>query len=109
MAVIKNTDTENDPAKIGTRYTVRAPHPEFGENPNIINEYGHTVYPKYVDHPTLKQKHTTTTYLGKDQSRLNTIETNIPERVIVNSKEEEDALMAGVELPKVKQKKAWAS
>ncbi len=96
MAVIKNVDPENDPAKIGTRYTVR-------------HEYGHTVYPKYVDHPTLKQKHTTITYLGKDQSRLNTIETDIPERVIVNSKEEEDALMAGVELPKVKQKKAWAS
>lgn len=29
-------------------YTVENPHPGFGKDPNIINEYGHTVYPKYV-------------------------------------------------------------
>lgn len=31
------------------RYTVSNPHPGFGKDPNILNEYGHTVYPKWVD------------------------------------------------------------
>lgn len=25
------------------------PHPEYGKNPNIKNEFGHTEYPKWVD------------------------------------------------------------
>jgi hypothetical protein len=26
------------------------PHPGFGKDPNIGNEYGHTVYPRFVEH-----------------------------------------------------------
>lgn len=29
-------------------YSVSKPHPGFGKDPNIINQYGHTVYPKMV-------------------------------------------------------------
>lgn len=29
-------------------YDVNNPHPGFGKDPNILNEYGHTAYPKYV-------------------------------------------------------------
>ena len=29
-------------------YTVANPHPGYGKDPNIANEFGHTHYPKYV-------------------------------------------------------------
>ena len=29
-------------------YDVANPHPDFGKDDNIINEFGHTMYPKYV-------------------------------------------------------------
>lgn len=29
-------------------YTVENPHPGFGKDPNIVNELGHTQYPKMV-------------------------------------------------------------
>jgi len=31
-----------------TSYTVENPHPRHGVDPNIINEFGHTMYPKFV-------------------------------------------------------------
>lgn len=30
-------------------HDVSNPHPMFGKDPNIINEYGHTHYPKWVE------------------------------------------------------------
>lgn len=30
------------------KYDVSNPHPGFGKDPNILNEYGHTKYPMYV-------------------------------------------------------------
>lgn len=30
------------------QYTVSNPHPGYGKDPNILNEFGHTVYPKMV-------------------------------------------------------------
>jgi hypothetical protein len=51
-------------------YTVENPHPGFGKDPNIINEYGHSEYPMWVDKP--------------DGSK---------DRVIVNSKAEYEELM----------------
>ncbi len=51
-------------------WTVENPHPGFGKDPNILNEYGHSQYPMWVDNP--------------DGS------TN---RIIVNSKEEYEALI----------------
>lgn len=29
-------------------WTVENPHPGFGKDPNILNEYGHTKYPMWV-------------------------------------------------------------
>jgi hypothetical protein len=29
-------------------YTVSNPHPGYGKDPNILNEYGHSVYPKKI-------------------------------------------------------------
>lgn len=30
------------------QYSVENPHPGFGKDPNILNEYGHTKYPMWV-------------------------------------------------------------
>lgn len=30
-------------------WTVENPHPGFGKDPNILNEYGHTKFPMFVD------------------------------------------------------------
>ena len=30
------------------RWTVENPHPGYGKDPNILNEYGHTKYPMWV-------------------------------------------------------------
>lgn len=97
MAVTKSNinDIDNDPAKVGVRYGVSHPHPMHGKDPNILDVYGRTEYPKYVAHPTKKQEQRSTTYIGKD-ARHNIIpsdKSEIPEMVIVNSKEEEDALL----------------
>lgn len=32
-------------------YTVSNPHPGFGKDPNILNEFGHTKYPRWVKKP----------------------------------------------------------
>jgi hypothetical protein len=32
-------------------YDVSNPHPGFGKDPNILNEFGHTKYPKWVTKP----------------------------------------------------------
>jgi len=50
-------------------WTVDNPHPGFGKDPNILNEYGHTEYPMWVDDPRQPGK-----------------------RVIVNNKAEFEAL-----------------
>lgn len=34
--------------KVIQQYTLENPHPLFGKDPNIVNEYGHTLYPKMV-------------------------------------------------------------
>lgn len=31
------------------QWTVENPHPGFGKDPNILNEYGHTKYPMWVN------------------------------------------------------------
>lgn len=49
------------------QYSLSNPHPGYGKDPNIINEFGHTRYPKWVTKPD-------------------------GEKVIVNSEEEEVAL-----------------
>lgn len=106
MAVRRETtDNDSSPEKVGTRFTVSNPHPGFVDgDPNIKNELGHTNYPKWIDHPTLKQKHVTTSYLANKDSRTNVItcdgkdgRPDIAEKVLVNSEEEEKALLAGEE------------
>ncbi len=32
-----------------SQWSVENPHPGFGKDPNILNELGHTVYPKWID------------------------------------------------------------
>lgn len=31
-----------------SKYSLANPHPGFGKDPNILNEYGHTEYPKRI-------------------------------------------------------------
>lgn len=31
------------------RFSVSNPHPGFGKDPNILNEYGHTKFPMWID------------------------------------------------------------
>ena len=51
------------------KYSLANPHPGFGKDPNILNEYGHTEYPKRifskienqkvtVNNPTEEEQHT---------------------------------------------------
>lgn len=40
---------DNEANKESPKYTVSNPHPQFGVDPNILNEFGHTVYPKWID------------------------------------------------------------
>lgn len=63
-----------------TEYTLDKPHPMYGKDPNILNEYGHTDYPKFVEHPTEKVIHSVT-------------KKEIPLRVLVQDKKEEQELL----------------
>lgn len=60
---------------IGQKYSLENPHPGYGKDPNILNQYGHSIYPKMV-YPN-----------GKDLPGL-----------VVNNQAEEDAAM-GVKEP----------
>ena len=37
-------------------YSLANPHPGFGKDPNILNEYGHTKYPKRIHSKIENQK-----------------------------------------------------
>lgn len=75
-------------------YTVSDPHPLFGKDPNILNEYGHTEFPMWVDHPTEKRVDYTTTHRGNPvQAITNEIKTNFPTKVLVQDQDEYDALL----------------
>jgi hypothetical protein len=74
-------------------YSASNPHPGHGIDPNIMNELGHTVYPKYVDHPSEKRVDHTTTHKNNHDTVSNVIETKFPARVLVQNKKEEDELM----------------
>ncbi len=111
MAIRKTQDSiDNDPAMVGTHYSVRNPHPgwnaEDPENPfdpNIKNEFGHTEYPKYIDHPWKKEvliSHSSVP-IGGGQTRndVHKHEKDVkgrqfPLKVVVHSKEEEDRVLA---------------
>lgn len=38
------------------KYSVENPHPGFGKDPNILNEYGHTKYPMWVGKVIVKNE-----------------------------------------------------
>ncbi len=38
------------------KYTPAHPHPGFGKDPNIMNAYGHTYYPKWVNGVLVQNK-----------------------------------------------------
>jgi hypothetical protein len=92
--------------KEATGYTASNPHPGHGIDPNIMNELGHTHYPKFVDHPTDKRvDHVVTTKKSGD-SETHNIETKFPVRVLVQNKKEEDELM-GTSKDEGKKSKGW--
>lgn len=68
-------------------YDVSNPHPLFGKDPNIINELGHTRYPRWVDHPSEKLS---------EGSKF-------PKRVLVQNPKEEEELTG----KKPKGSKSW--
>lgn len=99
MAVIKqssNVNTNPNP------YNVSNPHPGLGVDPNIINEFGHTKYPKYVDHPTEKEVVQIIQSMGKDQFITHKVKNDHPKRILVQNEAEEKALLGGIEKAKPK-------
>ena len=42
------SDFDSNVGQHSGNWTVANPHPMHGKDPNIINEFGHTMYPKYV-------------------------------------------------------------
>lgn len=89
------------------KYSASNPHPGHGIDPNIMNELGHTVYPKFVDHPSEKRVDHTTTHKNNHDTVSNVIETKFPVRVLVHSKEEEDELMGMASDKPKKGEKNW--
>jgi hypothetical protein len=43
-----NTYGDGQAPKTFGQYTLDNPHPGFGKDPNILNEYGHTKFPMWV-------------------------------------------------------------
>lgn len=97
-------------AEIGRQFSVRDPHPgwnaEDPENPfdpNIKNEFGHTHYPKWIEHPWKKETQVsmTSVNIGGGQTKQERNEHKVdkrgrefPLKVLVHSKEEEDKVMS---------------
>ena len=46
-------------------YDVSNPHPGFGKDPNILNEFGHTMYPKWVNGVIVQNEKEETKLIGK--------------------------------------------
>lgn len=83
-------------------YSASNPHPLHGKDPNIMNELGHTHYPKWIDHPTEKRIDHITTNKNNNDSITTSVETKHPLKVLVKDEDEEAELMS-------KTKKEWAS
>lgn len=93
----------DEDARHGTKaaYTASNPHPLHGKDPNIMNELGHTHYPKWVDHPTEKRVDHIVTNTGNNIQQSASVETKFPVRVLVQDADEEAELLGK---PKVKAK-----
>lgn len=93
---------------VETGYSASNPHPGHGIDPNIMNELGHTHYPKFVDHPTEKRvDHVVTTKKNGD-SESHSIETKFPLRVLVKDADEEAELLGTASAAKPKKgEKGW--
>lgn len=48
------------------KYDVNNPHPGYGIDPNILNEYGHTRYPKWVGDKIVNSEAEEKALTGKD-------------------------------------------
>lgn len=88
------------------KYSASHPHPQHGIDPNIMNELGHTHYPKWIDHPTEKRVDHVTTHT-RDGSTTKSIETNFPLRVLVKDADEEAELVGTVKTKPKKGDKGW--
>lgn len=87
-------------------YGASNPHPLFGKDPNIMNEKGHTLYPKWVDHPTDKRVDHIVTNKNNNESVSTMVESKHPVRVLVQDADEEAELL-GRSKPS-KSGKEWA-
>lgn len=79
-----------------TEYGVGNPHPHYGKDPNIINEFGHTEYPKYVhkfDDKGAIIKNVEVGEKSDDKGRVfkTVINTNFSSRLVNNEDEEAEA------------------
>jgi hypothetical protein len=74
-------------------YTVANPHPNHGKDPNIMNEYGHTHYPKFVHKHDEKGRHIREIVKGFKSNdkghQYETVQDVICHSKIVNNEDEE--------------------
>lgn len=50
------------------KYSVANPHPGFGKDPNIMNEFGHTKYPKWVKGKIANNEAEEAELMGEDKA-----------------------------------------
>ena len=51
------------------KYSLENPHPMYGKDPNIINELGHTIYPKMI-YPNGKDQPSVIVYNAREEAEL---------------------------------------
>lgn len=77
-------------------YTVGNPHPLFGKDDNIINEFGHSRFPMYVHKYDDKGKITHTPIIVKDERGNDHLHSRDYDSRIVNNEDElEEAISDG--------------
>lgn len=83
-----------------TKYTLSNPHPLHGKDPNILNEYGHTEYPKFVhqfdEKGAIARKHEVGDKFNDKGIPYKTIlNTEYSSRIVNNADEEAEAAAEG--------------
>lgn len=49
LNILEIGDGKDNLDKLVGTYTLDKPHPGYGKDPNVINQLGHTLYPKWID------------------------------------------------------------
>lgn len=91
-------------ARVGEKavYSASNPHPLHGKDPNIMNELGHTHYPKWIDHPNDKRVDHIVTNKNNNEAVTTMVESKHPVRVLVKDEDEEAEVLG-------KATKKWAN